>query len=141
MDCPQPCSAWLPPPQGHKSPGAHCQGQTSGLAQPARAEARGVFELPVPSISLHAGSSCQHTEGRRLQRAAALLREESPPVQANHSRRTIYSSNLHLISLHKQIIVSMKLLIARNYAANISGYVSPANCLLPVLFPYSQSEI
>lgn len=70
-----------------------------------------------------------------------LEEEKSPPELANHLQRTIYSSNLHLISLHKQIIVSMKLLIARNYAANISGYVSPANCLLPVLFPYLQSEI
>lgn len=66
---------------------------------------------------------------------------ESPSVLANHLQTTIYSSNLHLISVHKQIIVSMKLLIARNYAANISVYISPANCLQQVLFPYSQPEI
>lgn len=35
----------------------------------------------------------------------------------------------------------MKLPIARNNAANISGYESPANCLLPVLFAYPGLEI
>lgn len=107
----------------HRRRSPHFGGQQS-----ARAGGK-TLGTALPSAHLHTGAEHQRTEERQQ------CFSESPPELANHSQRTIYSSHSHLISVHKQIIASMKFLLARNYAANISADVSPANCLLPALLP------
>lgn len=119
----------------------HLRGAETLLGGPAVSTCQSTRHLRLLSpVSVHTQGLTTSTQ-RTEDTSEVQHFSESPSVLANHLQTTIYSSNLHLISVHKQIIVSMKLLIARNYAANISVYVSPANCLQQVLFPYSQPEI